>query len=530
MPGTLRTAFACFAFLTALWAAPAHAQTVQLADYPTPGATFASPFYVTAPPGDTSRVFVVEAAGTVRLVKDGVEQPTPFLDIAGEVHLPCECGMFSIAFAPDYATSGLLYATYTRDVAAPDEHELVLEEFRRSASNPDVTDPTGRREVLVIPHLTASNHNGGQLQYGPDGFLYWSVGDGGNTPNLAQDLNSLLGKLLRIDPRGAAPGQYSIPPDNPFADGPGGGADEVYSYGLRNPYRFSFDRGTGDLIIGDVGGGDLEEVDYMPEGTARGANFGWPCFEGNIVHQTSGPCSPPLANHTPPVHVYANPPAGGAAIMGGYVVRDGALPSLVGRYLYTDTYDAVPGIRAINLFPGGSSGDGSLGVSASSPVSFGEDACAHVYVASVAGTVSRLQPTSDPFPCSPTTAGLRLTVDTRNAAKALKRKGIPVIATCDRDCDVRATGSIGIGGGSKARASLKLKIRKTLVGSPASLRVQRSVPTVLLLKLSGKQRRVLAKALSPPAARLRVRVEATATGTAGGTATATAKRPLRTKK
>ena len=253
-----------------------------------------------------------------------------------------------------------------------------------------------------------AGHNGGQLQFGPDGLLYISVGDGdccADPAGNAQNTATLNGKLLRINPAGTMPGQYSIPADNPFA-GATPGADEIYAYGLRNPYRFSFDRLTGDLTIGDVGEGAWEEVDFMPRGTGLGANFGWNCFEGNHVFSMAPPSctSSPPANPTPPVLEYPHStnPRGPAAVIGGYVIRDGALPSLLGRYIYADTYNTLGGqLHTVQLSAGSSSGDSALGVSATNVVSFGEDACAHIYVATIGGTVYRLEPTSGPFPCAP---------------------------------------------------------------------------------------------------------------------------------
>jgi glucose/arabinose dehydrogenase len=387
--------------------APATAQSVKLA--PFGGQTFSAPYYVTGAPGDPSRVFVIEGAGTIRLVKDGAAQSTPFLTIP-EVFTGCTaCGLLSMAFAPDYSTSGMFYVFYTRDSAVlTEQHYLRVEEFRRSADNPDVADPASRRVVLEIPHLETVFHNGGQLQFGPDGLLYISVGDGGpqGDPNgNAQSTMTRLGKLLRINPVGTLPGEYSIPPDNPFA-GATPSADEIYSYGLRNPYRFSFDRLTGDLTIGDVGQSSWEEIDFVPSGGARGANFGWNCFEA--THPFSGAtssCATSPLNHIQPVLEYPNPVGGSSAVNGGYVIRDGALPSLLGRYIYADTYDVFGGeLRTVQLFAGGSSGDAGLGVFATNVVSFGEDACAHIYVAAIGGTVYRLEPTSGPFPCMPQTA------------------------------------------------------------------------------------------------------------------------------
>jgi glucose/arabinose dehydrogenase len=389
-----------------LAAVPATAQSVKLAPYG--GQAFSTPHHVTGAPGDPSRVFVVEGAGTIRLVKDGATQTTPFLTIP-EVFTGCEsCGLLSMAFAPDYATSGLFYVFYTRDSAvSTEQHYVRIEEFRRSTASPDVADPASRRVVLEIPNLVTAIHNGGQLQFGPDGLLYISVGDGGpqGDPNgNAQSTLTRFGKLLRVNPAGTLPFEYSIPPDNPFA-GATPGADEIYSYGLRNPWRFSFDRLTGDLTIGDVGQSSREEIDFLPRGGGRGANFGWNCFEGSQPYSGAvSSCTPPPPNHIPPVLEYPNPNPGLSAVNGGYVIRDGALPSLLGRYIYADTYDVFGGeLRTVQLSAGGSSGDAGLGVFATNVVSFGEDACAHIYVAAIGGTVYRLEPTSGPFPCVPQT-------------------------------------------------------------------------------------------------------------------------------
>ena len=385
---------------------PAAAQSVELA--PFGDHAFSSPFYVTGAPADPSRVFVVEAAGTIQLVKNGVTQPTPFLTIP-EVYTGCnDCGLFSMALAPDYARSGRFYVFYTRATEAPEvgTYYLRIEEYHRSTADPDVADPASRRMVLEIPHPESTIHNGGQLQFGSDGLLYISVGDGaqqGDPNGNGQNTETLLGKLLRINPTGTMPGQYSVPADNPFA-GATPGRDEIYSYGLRNPWRFSFDRLTGDLTLGDVGLMSWEEIDFMTNGTGRGANFGWNCLEGThpVEPEPTG-CTPP-PDSTPPVLEYPHPaPPGHADVAGGYVIRDGALPSLLGRYIYADIDDAFSGeLRTAKLFAGGSSGDSGLGLFAPSVVSFGEDACAHIYVVSASeGIVYRLEPTSGPFPCMP---------------------------------------------------------------------------------------------------------------------------------
>jgi len=493
------------ACLAALLPAAAGAQSVALVPYG--GQNFNQPFHVAAPPGDGSRVMVVEAGGTIRLVKDGVTQGAPFLNINADVfdisEGGCECGMFSMAFAPDYSSSGLFYVFYTRDsTVGGEQHYLRIEEFRRSASNPDLADPATRRIVLEIPHLSASNHNGGQLQFGPDGLLYISVGDGGNTPANAQLLNTRLGKLLRIDPRGPAPFNYSIPAGNPFADGAGPNADEIYSYGLRNPYRSSFDRSTGDLTIGDVGGGSWEEIDFMSEGTGRGANFGWVCFEG---FAPTGQCGTAPANHQPPVFQYARAPSPSAAINGGFVIRDPALPTLAGRYIYTDSSGALGGeLRTITLGPGFAANDAGTGIVAAGTVSFGQDACGHIYVAQIGGPVSRLQPTTGAFPCKLAPV---LKVKTKSAKRAAKKGAIVLKVECDEDCDAVGDGFIRVQGAKK-----KLK------ADADSSRVQIGDTVKLKLDLSKGQTRRLRKALAA-GRRAKAKIEVSATGGGGGTDT-----------
>jgi hypothetical protein len=241
--------------------------------------------------------------------------------------------------------------------------------------------------VLTISHSAASNHNGGQLQFGKDGFLYISVGEAAVGSN-AQTTANLLGKVLRIDPHGATPGAHTSPADNPFA-GATPGADEIWSLGLRNPYRFSFDHTTGDMVIGDVGQSAFEEVDFAPAaaGLGRGANYGWPNCEG-----FSGTCAP----YTPPVLVYPNAgvPGCGSAVIGGYVYRGTRVPELAGRYVYADL--CVKTLRSLRLGQPLASDDRSEGVVAPGNVfSFGEDASCELYVAS-GSAVSKIVSTAPP--------------------------------------------------------------------------------------------------------------------------------------
>ena len=338
-----------------------------------PVGDFDTPMYVTSPPGDASRLFVVERSGVIRLVRDGTTRPAAVLDISTLVNVAGERGLLSMAFAPDYATSGKFYVYLT---AEPDG-QLQVREYRRSAANPDVADPASGRRVWFADHPGATNHNGGTIAFGPDGYLWIATGDGTNAVN-AQTPSSPLGKVLRIDPRGDAPDEFSVPPGSVFSNG-------VWAVGLRNPYRFSFDRVTGDLAIGDVGDGAHEEVDFVGwPGLGRGANFGWPCREGFAAHAgtcAAGPLTDPVIDFPRPAYT---------ALTGGVVVRDPGLPTLAGRYLYADYYGGV--IRSLALGLPRATDDRPTGLATvQNLAAFGEDACGHVYVVSNNGGVSRIQ-------------------------------------------------------------------------------------------------------------------------------------------
>jgi glucose/arabinose dehydrogenase len=341
--------------------------------------TFHSPTYLASAPGDTHRLFVVEKAGRIVVVVNGHKRARPFLDITHLVQSSgTEQGLLGLAFAPDYQQTGRFYVAYT--IASND---VRIAQYTRSASNADVASAASARLVLTVPHRF-SNHNGGQLAFGPDGDLYIGIGDGGSEDdpmNLGQNTSVLDGKILRISPR--ANGGYTIPAGNPFVGKPGKRA-EIWAYGLRNPWRFSFDRLTGDLSIGDVGQDKYEEIDFAPRGTGKGANYGWSVFEGRSRFKQGtapGAVFPVLvAPHS----------EGYCAIIGGYVVRDRSLHSLYGRYLYGD--DCKPQISSVKLSRGRATGNHPTGLSVNAMSSFGEDAAGHVYAVSLAGPVFRIAP------------------------------------------------------------------------------------------------------------------------------------------
>jgi glucose/arabinose dehydrogenase len=343
--------------------------------------SFDRPVLVTAPPGDAGRIFVVEQTGAVRIVSAGAVLPTPFLDLRGKVKLSSEPGLLSIAFAPDYATSGLFYVAYNSTAGNGDIH---ISEFRRDPTNPDVADPYSERILLTIPKPW-ENHNGGMLQFGPDGLLYASVGDGDSgvldPPGFfAQRRDELLGDILRIDPRSGDP--YTIPADNPFV-GVDGVRPEIWAYGLRNPWRFWIDSETGSMFIGDVGDERREEIDLVSS-NKPGANFGWPCFEGTLPFDAATTCDSPV----PPLLDY--PRAGGScAVIGGVVSRDPLIPALVGRYLYGDFCSGR--ITAITVENGKVTSSGDLGLVVPELTSFGTDGLGRVYVMSLTD-VFRLDP------------------------------------------------------------------------------------------------------------------------------------------
>jgi glucose/arabinose dehydrogenase len=340
---------------------------------------FDAPLYVTAPPGDRRRIFVVEQAGRIMVVRGGKTLGQPFLDIRSKVTSGGEQGLLSLAFAPDYARSGLFYVYYTEKSGT----QSIWEYHRATA---DTANPGSARLVLRMQD-PEPNHNGGLMIFGSDRLMYVGTGDGGGGNDQhgargnAQSLDSLLGKILRIDPRRSGNRPYTVPSSNPFV-GRSGARPEIYSYGLRNPWRFSFDRTTGDLSIGDVGQDQVEEVNFVRKGRGRGANFGWRPWEGrrrNFNEPAPGAIFPVIT------HSHSE---GWCSITGGYVVRDRGVPGLYGRYVYGDFCNNR--LRVATLRAGRHAASRTLNVPPISGVSsFGEDASGRVYVTSLNGPVYR---------------------------------------------------------------------------------------------------------------------------------------------
>ncbi len=361
---------------------------------------FDSPTYVTGAPGFPHLLFVVQRDGRIALMRHGRRLPRPFLDISARVNGGAlERGLLGLAFPPDYRRSRHLYVQYTNSAG-----DVQIDEYRRA--RPEFAPASSRRPLITVAQPPGyPNHNGGQLQF-RGRFLYSGIGDGadpGDVFNHAQDLGSLRGKILRVNPRPSPGGRpYRVPRSNPFVGRPG--RDEIFSYGLRNPFRFSFERRprSGDrILIADVGQNRFEELDYLPLSAARGANFGWDAFEGSEPYACGALC--PNAGTPDPgrtvAPVFTQPHAdGNCAIIGGYVIHDPALPRLRGRYLHGDYCSGR--IGALGLRRGAAGNDRNLAAVKLRPgrlgfaalTSFGLGPGRRLYVASENGPVYRLVP------------------------------------------------------------------------------------------------------------------------------------------
>ncbi|MFN2386414.1 MAG: sorbosone dehydrogenase family protein [Thermoanaerobaculia bacterium] len=326
-----------------------------------------------------SRLFLTLQPGRIVVFAGGQVLPSPFLDISAEVSCCGERGLLSAAFHPSYASNGFFFVNYTDNVG-----DTVIARYQVSVGNPNLADLLSRRVLMTIPQPFA-NHNGGQLQFGPDGYLYIGMGDGGgaNDPAcVAQKDDSLLGKMLRIDvdQNGDTSPHYGIPPDNPYRGG-GDPLDEIWARGLRNPWRFTFDRLTGDLWIADVGQGSREEVNFQPRSSPGGENYGWKFLEGTLCTNNSGACFAALPCESPdftaPIYEYRHD-TGECSITGGYVYRGSEIPDLYGFYVYGDYCTG-------QMFAGGQP---------ITPVvrlltTFGEDAAGELYLGTESGSLLR---------------------------------------------------------------------------------------------------------------------------------------------
>ena len=373
--------------------APTPGRTLRLVSI---GPNFTAPMFLTAPKDD-QRLFVLERAGRIRIQRPDGSRAT-FLDFTGRV-VPTitgtEMGALGLAFHPDYATNGLFYVHYSArasECGDPASNCGTVSEWRVSCTDPDAADPASERILLQVPDF-ASNHNGGWTAFGPDGMLYIAYGDGGGSGDPrdnSQDLAELLGKILRIDVDGRDPGlPYAIPPDNPFV-GTAGARPEIWSYGVRNPWRNAFDRLTGDLYIADVGQGALEEVNVasVARGAGRGENYGWDDMEGTRCFEPAVGCL--TAGRVLPDHEFTH--AEGCSITGGYVYRGCRMPDWQGWYFFTDycgefidAFDFQAGVGATiqRVLPAGT---------ANNPVSFGEDGNGELYLIDQTAPIRRLEP------------------------------------------------------------------------------------------------------------------------------------------
>jgi len=342
-----------------------------------------APLFLTSPPGDPARAFVVEQGGRIRIIRNDALLPTPFLDISSRIASGGERGLLGLAFHPQYASNGRFVVYYTNTAG-----DIRIASYKVSA-NPEVADPASEQILLAVSHPSFSNHNGGMVTFGPDGRLYAGIGDGGSggDPNgNGQNRNTLLAKLVRLDVNAA--GQASVPSDNPFV-GQSGMRPEIWSYGLRNPWRFSFDRLTGDLYIGDVGQNAREEIDVSrgPSNMGRGLDFGWNIMEGTSCFSPSSGCN--RTGLTLPVLDYGH--GDGCSVTGGYVYRGSLVPALRGMYFYGDYCSGW--VRSFVL-SGGQVAQ-RLDWAALRPggqiTSFGEDAAGELYIIVASGSVFRIE-------------------------------------------------------------------------------------------------------------------------------------------
>ena len=335
-------------------------------------ATLEEPLAMAIRRGDTA-LYVAEKGGRIRTVRNGRVASGSVLDISAQVSTGSEQGLLGLAFSPD---GSKLYVNFTNTAG-----DTVVREYGFANGRAEVASA---RQVLLVDQPFA-NHNGGNLVFGPDGFLYIGLGDGGaadDPTGNAQNLDTLLGKMLRIDPRASGANAYRIPPGNPFIGR--SGRDEIWAYGLRNPWRYSFDRSTGDLWTGDVGQNQWEEIDFQRSSSKGGENYGWDRMEGTHRHEGSAP-----ANHHGPIYEYSHE-GGNCSVTGGYVYRGSKIRNLRGAYLFADF--CVGRLRAFVQADTRATEHRFLGIDVGNLSSFGQDQSGELYVMSLGGGVYRIDP------------------------------------------------------------------------------------------------------------------------------------------
>jgi glucose/arabinose dehydrogenase len=342
---------------------------------------FSAPLDVENPGDNTGRLFVVQQGGQIRILQNGTIAATPFLDITGKVTSGGETGLLGLAFHPNYSQNRHFYLNYTRTSVG--QLQTVITEYQTSTIDPNVADPNSERILLTV-NQPFPNHKAGQLSFGSDGYLYFGLGDGGSNGDPlrnGQNTQVLLGKMLRIDVNNTSTGKpYAIPADNPFVSG--GGQPEVYAYGFRNPWRFSFDTSSGRLFVADVGQDAFEEIDIV----TKGANYGWNVMEGTHCFSPSSGCS--MTGLTLPIHDY--PRADGTTVIGGFVYRGTAIANLQGAYIFGDFGSGK--IWMLRENPANTWTRTELLSTGRQISSFGQDQAGELYVVDYAGTVLQLRP------------------------------------------------------------------------------------------------------------------------------------------
>jgi glucose/arabinose dehydrogenase len=340
-----------------------------------------APLDLEQPSDGSGRLFVVEQGGTIRIIQNGSLLPQAFLNITSKVMVQDEMGLLGLAFHPDFQTNRKFYVNYVRNAGG--QFQSVIAEYLASVANPNQSDASSERILLTVNQVSNfTNHKAGQLAFGPDGFLYFGLGDGGSGGDPfghGQNTQTLLGKMLRIDVDAVSPGlQYRIPPDNPFVAG--GGLPEIWAYGFRNPWRFSFDRSTNRVFVADVGQDNFEEIDLLQ----KGGNYGWNTMEGQHCFNPPAGCN--MAGLILPIAEYSHQE--GNAVIGGFVYRGANIPALRGAYIFGDLgtgkiwelQETSPNNWARTL----------LLQSGVMITSFGQDATGELYVVDLSGNVSKL--------------------------------------------------------------------------------------------------------------------------------------------